>query len=87
MSLVGGAISGGAITKGLDWLSTRGQSKARIMGAVDHAVETAMNLVTDRLERVEEQHAECQESLREVRDELAETRAEIARLLVGRVAG
>lgn len=84
---MGGVVSGGALTKGFDWLSTRGQSKARLMGAVDHAVQTAMNLVTDRLERVEEQHAECQESLQEVRNELGDTRAKLSELLRERAAG
>lgn len=74
------AIGGGGLAKGFDWLMSRGQAKSNMMGAVDHAVQTAMQLVTDRLERVEAQHAECQENLQEIRDELAEAKSQIARL-------
>ena len=63
------------------------------MGAVDHAVQTAMASVTSQLERterrlelVEGQHARCQTDLGELRDELADRKAEIDRLMAGRVA-
>lgn len=74
------AIGGGGLAKAADFLIQRVQGKATMMGAVDHAVQTAMQLVTERLERVEAQHEQCQENLQEIRDELAEAKAEIARL-------
>lgn len=79
-------LGGGVGVKAFDWLTSRGQSKAYTMGAVDHAVQTAMTLVTDRLEKVEDQHNECQEHLQEVRKELAKSQREIDRLMAGRVA-
>jgi len=80
------ALGGGGLAKCFDWLSSRGQSKAYTMGAVDHAVQTAMQLVTERLEVVERQHNECQEHLQEVRETLTSAREEISRLMKGRVA-
>lgn len=88
------ALSGGLLKTGLDWISKKGRSKAYTMGAVDHAVQTAMGLVTDRLELVEKQNRECENNLREVKDDLAaskrdreELKSEIARLMAGPVAG
>lgn len=95
----GGGV-GAALTKGLEVIATRGRSKAYVMGAVDHAVETAMSSVTgqlerteDRLVRIEAQHEDCERNLQGVRNDLADEqrqRAElqdnIDRLLQGPVA-
>lgn len=80
------ALAGGGGTKFLDFLTSRSRSKAYTMGAVDHAVQTAMTLVTDRLERVEAQHEECETNLEKVREDLGLAKAEIARLMQGPVA-
>lgn len=76
---------GAAVMKGIDILAARGQSKAYTMGAVDHAVQTAMTLVTDRLEKVEGQHEACEATLQTVRQDLTEAKDEIARLMRGEV--
>lgn len=83
-AIIGWCLSGGggaALTKGLEVWGRRGRNQSYTMGAVDHAVQTAMTLVTVRLERVEGQHEECERNLAEVRDDLAGAKAEIARLL------
>lgn len=80
------ALGGGGGAKLIDFFARRGRTKAYTMGAVDHAVQTAMTLVTERLEKVEAQHGECEKNLREVRDELAEAKAEINRLMLGPIA-
>lgn len=84
--MIASAVGGGGVTKAFEWIASRGRSKAYTMGAVDHAVQTAMTLVTDRLEKVEAQHEDCQDKLQEVRDDLAAAKAEIDRLMQGRVA-
>lgn len=80
------------LVKTLDFFAGRQKSKAYTMGAVDHAVQTAMALVTGRLEIVERQHTECEANLREVRSEVdelkrerADQKAEIDRLMGGEV--
>lgn len=82
-NLIAGALSGGLITKGAEWVGRRGRVQAYTMGAVDHAVQTAMQSVTgqltrteERLEKVEGQHEDCERNLAEVRKEAAEARAE-----------
>ena len=101
VSVFGGGAGGGAITKALDYLGQKGRSQAYTMGAVDHAVQTAMSSVTSQLERtegrleiVEAQHEDCERNLREVRADLdaskrerAELKAEIDRLMTGPGAG
>jgi chromosome segregation ATPase len=74
-------------------LGKRNRSQAYTMGAVDHAVQTAMQSVTgqlerteERLERVEGQHQECEANLANVRADLAEAKAEIDKLMSGRIA-
>lgn len=90
LQIIAGAASsaagGGGVSSFFTWLGSRSKTKAYTMGAVDHAVQTAMTLVTDRLAKVEGQHEACEDSLREVRSELAERKAEIDRLMSGRVA-
>lgn len=76
---------GAAMMKGFDFVAARGQSKAYTMGAVDHAVSTAMELVTTRLEKVEGQHEQCETTLETVRSDLSEAKDEIARLMRGEV--
>ena len=91
--ILGAGGLGAAAVKAVDWLSSRTQAKAYTMGAVDHAVETAMRVVTNRLEVVEGQHQACDALLREVtrrldaseRERLALT-AQIDRLMSGHVA-
>lgn len=80
------ALGGGGVTQFFHWLNNRQKTKAYTMGAVDHAVQTAMNLVTDRLTRVEAQHEDCEAKLDIVRADLAISRREIDRLMEGRVA-
>lgn len=87
------ALGGGGIAKAFDFIASRGQSKAYTMGAVDHAVQTAMQTVTSQLERTEKrlgtmenQHQECQEHLEEVRDKLTTAQREIDRLMLGPIA-
>lgn len=67
-------------------LLKRNQMRLYAMGAVDHAVSTAMDLVTVRLEKVEQQHYDCERSLRDLRQELHESKMEIDRMMAGRVA-
>lgn len=90
----GSAAGGGGASSLFNWLGSRSKNKAYVMGAVDHAVQTAMASVTGQLERterrlevVEDQHDVCERNLREVRDELAERKAEIDRYMAGRIAG
>lgn len=80
------ALSGGGITQLGNWLASRTRNKAYTMGAVDHAVQTAMRVVTDRLEVVEGQHKECEANLRDVRSDLDHAKSEITRLMTGPVA-
>lgn len=94
VEMVASAIGGGGLSQIANWLTARSRTKAYTMGAVDHAVQTAMTLVTDRLEKVEAQHAQCETNLREVRAEVdaltrerAEQKAEIDRLMSGPVPG
>lgn len=91
---VGTAAGGGGASSFFSWLGGRAKNKAYTMGAVDHAVQTAMQSVTGQLERtekrlevVEDQHKACERNLREVRLELDERRSTIDRLMAGRVAG
>lgn len=100
-SVFGGGAGGGVLTKGLDVLGKRTRSQAYTMGAVDHAVQTAMGITTDRLEKtearldfVEAQHEDCERNLREVRGELSEItrdrdelKAAIDRLMSGDIPG
>ncbi len=64
---------GGAVSSGLVWLGKHQRSQAYTMGAVDHAVQTAMSSVTGQLDRtekrlqaVEDQHEQCERNLVEV---------------------
>lgn len=73
MSVFGGGVGGGIITKGFDYLSKRSKREAYTMGAVDHAVQTAMSSVTSQLERTEgrleiaeAQHEDCERNLSKV---------------------
>lgn len=93
VEMIVSALGGGGLSQFGHWLTTRSRTKAYTMGAVDHAVQTAMTVVTDRLEKVEKQHAECETSLREVNQRLdASERArtslkdEMDRLMAGPVA-
>lgn len=104
LQLIGGAVTsaagGGGMSAFFNWLGSRSKTKAYTMGAVDHAVQTAMSSVTGQLERtearleaVEGQHKECEDALRKVREDLDETKrdrtelkAEIDRLMAGPVA-
>lgn len=65
-----GAAGGGGATHLFSWLAQRQRSQAYTMGAVDHAVQTAMATVTAALDRtearlglVEAQHSDCQKKL------------------------
>lgn len=78
--------AGVGLTQVFHWWANRGRTKAYTMGAVDHAVQTAMTLVTERLERVEGQHEACEVSLRDVNGRLDEAKREIDRLMAGRIA-
>ena len=85
--IASGGLTGAAV-KALEIISNRGKSKAYTMGAVDHAVQTAMSTVTDQLDRTEErlkvvegQHHACEVSLREVNARLDEAKREIGRLM------
>jgi len=76
-SVFGGGAGGSAITSAFGWLNKHQRSQAYTMGAVDHAVQTAMASVTGQLERtetrlqaVEDQHAECERNLALVRLDL-----------------
>lgn len=98
------AVGGSGVSAFFNWMTGRQKTKAYTMGAVDHAVQTAMSSVTGQLDRtelrlevVEKQHHECEANLREVRRDLEETKrhheqerstlkAEIARLMGGRIA-
>jgi exonuclease VII small subunit len=99
IQIIGGlatsAVSGGGASSFFTWLTTRKKStaegKAYTMGAVDHAVQTAMSSVTSQLERTEErlekvegEHEECRANLLEVKEDLASARQEINRLMNGR---
>lgn len=91
--IAGGLLSGSLLTQVAAWWTSRNKRDAYTMGAVDHAVQTAMKLVTDRLEKVEKQHIQCENDLADVRiwlnvseRERAELRAEIDRLMGGKVA-
>lgn len=73
--------------KGADLMSKRTRSKAYTMGAVDHAVQTAMDVTSKRLEKtegrldhVEAQHEECERNLAIVRADLATEKLERAEL-------
>lgn len=91
--IAGGLLSGSLLTQAVAWWNGRNKRDAYTMGAVDHAVQTAMKLVTDRLEKVEDQHAQCEADLSAVRIRLdgaererSELRAEIDRMMAGGVA-
>lgn len=91
--MLASAAGGGGLAQLVAWWNGRAKRNAYTMGAVDHAVETAMRVVTDRLETVERQHTACEASLREVRDDVdglrrerADLKAEIDRLMAGPVA-
>lgn len=89
LSFVG---AGGVATKAVDIFAQRTKAKAYTMGAVDHAVQTAMKLVTERLEKVEGQHEACETQLVEVKNRLdnsererRDLREEISSLMRGNV--
>jgi chromosome segregation ATPase len=85
-SVFGGGAGGSAVTKVIEILSRRRSSQAYTMGAVDHAVQTAMGSVTGQLERtearleiVEAQHEDCQRNLQSVRTDLDASRQQYDR--------
>jgi hypothetical protein len=86
-------VGGGALTKVLDMILSRGQMRAYAMGAVDKAVETALASVTKQLEttdyrlRVAEEHrAICERELDDVKDRQIHLQREIDRMMAGPVA-
>lgn len=94
IEMIASALGGGGMLKFADWLNSRQKTRAYTMGAVDHAVETALKAVTDRLQVVEAQHAHCDAELREVKDRLdgserdrRELKLHIDRLMSGEVPG
>lgn len=94
-----GVAGGGGLSGLLTWLGRRQRSQAYTMGAVDHAVQTAMAAVTAALERtearlglVEAQHGDCQTKLALVHQRLdasererAAIKAELDRVLTTRL--
>lgn len=98
--LVATALGSTGLTAAFNWWANRKKRDAYTMGAVDHAVETAMSSVTgqlqrtdERLQAVEKQHAECEANLAKVNlrldaadREKADLAAEIERLMDGPVA-
>ncbi|HPA37374.1 MAG TPA: hypothetical protein PLV04_01415 [Phenylobacterium sp.] len=98
-TVVTGAAGGGGLSTLLTWLARRQRSQAYTMGAVDHAVQTAMSAVTAALERtearlglVEAQHGDCQTKLTLVHQRLdasererAAIKAELDRVLSTRL--
>lgn len=98
--LITGALGGGGILKAADWLNNRAKTKAYTMGAIDHAVETAMGSVTGQLERtdarlmnIEAEHRQCRDDLAAVQSRLdaserdrAELRAKIDELMAEEIA-
>lgn len=87
------ALGGGGLSSLLTFLNQRSRARSYAMGAVDHAIETALKSVTgevDRLntkiEQVEAKHEVCEHELQASRDERAELRAQIAVLMAGPVA-
>ena len=95
------AAAGIIATSVFQYLGKRSQGKAYTMGAVDHAVQTAMESVTGQLERtekrlgtMEDQHAECERNLGDMNRRLDDSerersalKSEIDRLLSGPIAG
>jgi uncharacterized protein YlxW (UPF0749 family) len=78
--IAGSAVSGTGVSAFFNWLTGRQKTKAYTMGAVDHAVQTAMSSVTGQLDRtekrlevVEKQHDECEANLSAVRADLDKT--------------
>lgn len=91
-SVVGMGV-GGAATALFNWLRSRQRTTAYTMGAVDHAVTTAMASVTEevgrlnkKIELVETKHERCEAELEDGRRERETLRREIADLMSGRVA-
>lgn len=88
-----GAGAGAAITAGFSWLRSRSRTAAYTMGAVDHAVQTAMASVTSEVDRLNTQvtnmhaqHERCEAELEDGRIERVQLRRQIDGLMAGRVA-
>lgn len=86
-----GAVGGGGITQLAAFLNERAKGRAYTMGAVDHAVETALSSVTQEVERLNKQvvelreqarveHEDCQLQLKGIRSEAQSAKAEAERL-------
>lgn len=74
-----GAVGGSGVTGLFNWLQHRGQSKSYVMGAVDHAVETALESVTSECKRLNgdiaslrAEHARCLVETNEMKAQIAD---------------
>lgn len=87
------AVAGAALTAMFGWLRSRQRTTAYTMGAVDHAVTTAMASVTDevgrlnkKIEAVEGKHERCEAELEDGRRERGALRRQIEELMLRPVA-
>lgn len=84
--IIAGLIGGGGMTQAAHWLTSRGKVRADTFKTVVEAVTTRLEHTERRLDLVEEQHADCEQNLREVNHKLDNAQREIDRLMQGPVA-
>jgi peptidoglycan hydrolase CwlO-like protein len=94
MPLATAAVSGGGIGWFTTFLQEKQKSRAYMMGAVDQAVQVALQSVTAEvarlngdLDKLRGQHKECREENDKLRDEMDELRENIDKLMSGKVPG
>lgn len=96
--LIGGLIGGGGLSQAAHLLTSRRKVRADTFKTVVDTLSDRLEKTESRLDTVESQHTECEQNLREVREDLdaskraseqerQELKAEIARLMAGPVAG
>lgn len=92
-STVASALGGGGLAQVLNFMTKRQQARTYAMGAVDHAVETALKGVTaelgrvyERLETIETNHEQCETDLAESKRAADRLQRQIDALMDGKPA-